>query len=179
MNFYKNHYGMIISSVVAYCISLLMASCAIVVDQLTFSVPLLIKNWGTAFLVISASGMIFPLTGWSFALGRKLGLKPETLPHVLLENFIATLVFNTTATLVLAGVNIYGNEAIEAAVAAGAAPSVTTIYVGTVLHDWPIMFVISYVAAFFVTKLAIKVAQSAVGGPLITKRSPQNPANQS
>lgn len=178
MNFYKNHYGMIISSVVAYCISLLMASCAIVVDHLTFSVPLLVKNWGTAFLVISASGMIFPLTGWSFALGRKLGLKPETLPHVLLENFIATLVFNTTATLVLAGVNIYGNEAIEAAVAAGAAPSVTAIYIGTVLHDWPIMFVISYIAAFFVTKLAIKVAQAAVGGPLITKHSPQHPNNQ-
>lgn len=178
MNFYKNHYGMIISSVIAYCVSLVMATCAIFVDHLTFSVPLLVRNWGTAFLVISASGMIFPLTDWSFALGRKLGLKPETLPHVMLENFIATLVFNTTATLILAGVNIYGNEAIEAAVAAGAAPSVNAIYIGTVLHDWPIMFVLSFVAAFFITKLAISVAKKAVGGPLITKRSPQNPATQ-
>lgn len=101
MNFYKNHYGMIISSVVAYFISLLMATCAIFVDHLTFSIPLLVKNWGTAFLVISVSGMVFPLTNWSFALGRRLGLKPETLPHVLLENFIATMVFNTTATLSL------------------------------------------------------------------------------
>ncbi|MCB7320702.1 hypothetical protein [Lacrimispora sp. 210928-DFI.3.58] len=177
MNFYKNHYGMIISSVVAYFISLLMATCAIFVDHLTFSIPLLVKNWGTAFLVISVSGMVFPLTNWSFALGRRLGLKPETLPHVLLENFIATMVFNTTATLVLAGVNIYGNPAIEAAVAAGAAPSVTAIYIGTLLHDWPVMFVISFIAAFFVTKLAIHVAQTTVGGPLITKRSPQNAVN--
>ncbi len=178
MNFYKNHYGMIISSVVAYCISLLMASCAIFVDHLPFSIPFLVKNWGTAFLVISVSGMIFPLTGWSFALGRRLRLKPETLPHILLENFIATLVFNTTATLVLAGVNIYGNEAIEAAVAAGAAPSVTAIYIQTVIHDWPIMFVLSFIAAFFVTKLAIRIAQAAVSGPLITKHSPQHPNNQ-
>lgn len=155
-----------------------MATCAIFVDHLDFSLPLLIRNWGTAFLVISASGMIFPLTDWSFALGRKFGWKPETLPHVLLENTIATLCFNTTATLVLAGVNIFGNEAIEAAVAAGAAPSVTAIYIGTVIHDWPIMFVISFVAALFVTKLAIHVAQITVGGPLITKRSPQNPQNQ-
>ena len=177
MNFYKNHYGMIISSVVAYFISLLMATCAIFVDHLTFSIPLLVKNWGTAFLVISVSGMVFPLTNWSFALGRRLGLKPETLPHVLLENFIATMVFNTTATLVLAGVNIYGNPAIEAAVAAGAASSVTAIYIGTLLHDWPVMFVISFIAAFFVTKLAIHVAQTTVGGPLITKRSPQNAVN--
>jgi hypothetical protein len=178
MNFYKNHYGMIISSVVAYCISLLMATCAIFVDHLSFSVPLLIKNWGTAFLVISVCGMVFPLTKWSFALGRSLGLKPETLPHVLLENLIATLVFNTAATLVLAGVNIFGNEAIEAAVAAGAAPSVMAIYMGTVTRDLPIMFVISFIAAFFVTKLAIHIAQKAVGGSLITKRSPQNVVNQ-
>ena len=65
MNFYKNHFGMIISSVVAICISLIMATSAIFVDKLTFTLPLLIKNWGTAFLVISLTGMAFPLTDWS------------------------------------------------------------------------------------------------------------------
>ena len=176
MNFYKNHFGMIISSVVALCLSLLMATTAIFVSHLVFSVPLLVRNWGTAFLTITVTGMIFPLTDWSFALGRKLGLKPETLPHVLLENFIATLFFNTTATLVLAAVNIYGNADIEAAVAAGAAPSVNVIYMGSVIHDWPIMFVISFVAALFVTKLAINIAKKAVGMNDLT--SPDSPQNQ-
>jgi hypothetical protein len=114
MNFYKNHFGMIISSVVAICISLIMATSAIFVDKLTFTLPLLIKNWGTAFLVISLTGMAFPLTDWSFALCRKMGLRPETLPHVLVENFVATLFFNTTATIVLTAVNVFHNPEIEA-----------------------------------------------------------------
>ena len=176
MNFYKNHFGMIISSVVALCLSLLMATTAIFVSHLVFSIPLLVRNWGTAFLVITVTGMVFPLTDWSFALGRRLGLKPETLPHVLLENFIATLFFNTTATMVLAAVNIYGIADIEAAVAAGAAPSVNVIYMSSVLHDWPIMFVISFVAALFVTKLAINIARKAVGRNDLT--SPDSPQNQ-
>ena len=117
MNFYKNHFGMIISSVVAICISLIMATSAIFVDKLTFTLPLLIKNWGTAFLVISLTGMAFPLTDWSFALGRKMGLRPETLPHVLVENFVATLFFNTTATIVLTAVNVFHKPEIEADVA--------------------------------------------------------------
>ncbi len=176
MNFYKNHFGMIISSVIAICLSLLMATAAIFVSNLVFSVPLLVRNWGTAFLTITLTGMIFPLTDWSFAIGRMLGLKPETLPHVLLENFVATLFFDTTATLVLAAVNIFGNADIEMAVAAGAAPSMKAIYLASVIHDWPIMFVISYIAAFFVTKLAIRIAKAAVGANDLT--SPDSPQNQ-
>lgn len=149
MNFYKNHFGMIISSVVAICISLIMAASAIFVDRLTFTVPLLIRNWGTAFLVISLTGMAFPLTDWSFALGRKMGLRPETLPHVLVENFVATLFFNTTATIVLTAVNVFHNPEIEAAVAAGFLPNTLTAFVQGVLHDWPIMFIISYVFCLF------------------------------
>ena len=114
MNFYKNHFGMIISSVVAICISLIMATSAIFVDKLTFTLPLLIKNWGTAFLVISLTGMAFPLTDWSFALCRKMGLRPETLPHVLVENFVATLFF-----LVLAGMLEYVGQGLLAAAFAG------------------------------------------------------------
>ena len=173
MNFYKNHFGMVISSVVAICISLIMATAAIYVAHLEFSVPALIKNWGTAFLTISLTGMLLPLTDWSFALGRKLGLKPETFPHVLLENAVATLFFNTTATLVLTAVNVFNNPAIEGAVAAGALPSVSAVFWSGVVHDWPIMFVISYIFALFVTKLAIKIATTSVGN-LKTAESPQN-----
>lgn len=173
MNFYKNHFGMVISSVVAICISLIMAVAAIFVAHLEFSIPSIVKNWGTAFLTISLTGMLLPLADWGFALGRKFGLKPETLPHVLLENAVATLFFNTTATLVLTAVNVFNNPAIEGAVAAGALPSVTAVFWSGVIHDWPIMFVISYIFAFFVTKLAIKVAMASVGN-LKTAESPQN-----
>lgn len=177
MNFYKNHFGMIVSSVIALSVSLIMATAAIFVDHLTFTIPLWLKNWGTAFLVITICGMVFPLTNWSFALGKKLGLKPETLPHILLENTIATLVFNLFATLVLAGVNIFANPEIAGAIEAGYLPfkSVPDMYLKTVLRDLPIMFVISFIAAFFITKVAISVAKKALGVPtLATEESPQN-----
>ena len=154
-----------------------MATAAIFVDHLTFTIPLWLKNWGTAFLVITICGMVFPLTNWSFALGKKLGLKPETLPHILLENTIATLVFNLFATLVLAGVNIFANPEIAGAIEAGYLPfkSVPDMYWKTVLRDLPIMFVISFIAAFFITKVAISIAKKALGVPtLATEESPQN-----
>ena len=176
MNFYKNHFGMIVSSVIALSVSLIMATAAIFVDHLTFTIPLWLKNWGTAFLVITICGMVFPLTNWSFALGKKLGLKPETLPHILLENTIATLVFNLFATLVLAGVNIFANPEIAGAIEAGYLPfkSVPDMYWKTVLRDLPIMFVISFIAAFFITKVAISIAKKALGVPtLATEESPQ------
>lgn len=165
---YKSHFGMVVSSVIAICVSFFMASAAIYVDHLEFSLPLLVRNWGTAFMVITFTGMIFPLTPWAFALCRKLGLKPETLPHILVENAVNTLFFNTTATLVLAAVNIFANAQIEAAIAAGALPfpSVTSFYWATVLHDWPIMFLISYIVAFFVTKIALRIAKDSVAAAM-------------
>lgn len=173
LNFYKNHFGMIIASVVALVISLIMATCAIFVSGQTFIVSSLVKNWGTAFLVITLTGMIIPMTSISFAIGKKLNLKPETLPHVLLENFVATFFNNTFATLVLAAVNVFGNAEIEAAVAAGYIPSVSAVYLESVLHDWPIMFVISFIAALPVTKIAVSIAKK-VFGELKSAESPQN-----
>ena len=92
---------------------------------------------------------------------------------MLLENFVATLFFNTTATIVLTAVNVFNNPEIEGAVAAGFLPSTSAVFVQGVIHDWPIMFVISYIFAFFVTKAAIKIARSAVG-ELKSPHSPQN-----
>lgn len=173
MNFYKNHFGMIISSVVALCLSCIMATCAVFVGGRAFIVTDWVKNWGTAFLTITITGMLIPLTDISFAIGKKLNLKPESTPHVLLENFVATLFFNTTATCVLAAVNVFGNTEIEAAVAAGYLPSVSTAYWESVFHDWPIMFVISFIAAIPVTKIAIAIAKK-VFGELKSSHSPQN-----
>ena len=165
---YKSHFGMVVSSVIAICVSFVMAASAIVVDQLTFTLPLFVRNWGTAFLVITLTGMAFPLTPWAWALCRKWNIKPETLPHILIENAVNTVFFNTTATLILAAVNIFDNAGIEAAIAAGHLPfaSVTDMYVKTCIRDWPIMFVISYVVAFFITKIALRIAGESVAAAM-------------
>lgn len=157
MRAYEDHFGMVTSTIIAISLSLVMATAAIFVDHLDFGIPLLIRNWGTAFLVITVTGWIFPLTEWSNKLCGKLHVK-HALVHGLIEDFVATLFFNLNATLVLAYVNLFDNPEIEAAVEAGAIPGVGFLYRQTVLHDLVIMFVISFVIAFFVTRFAVKVA---------------------
>lgn len=171
MRSYKNHFSMIIASVIAIVLSLIMSASAIFIDNLTFSIPLAVKNWGTCFLVITLTGLIFPLSDWSFALCRVMKLKPMTFLHILVENFVMTFFFNTFATLVLAAVNIFGSSQLAEAAAAGQIPSVSFVYWNTVLHDWWIMFIISFIIAFFVTKLAIKIAIASTGiDPMATHR---------
>lgn len=58
--------------------------------------------------------------------------------------------------------------------AAGFIPSVSGLFWQNVIHDWPIMFAISYVFAFFVTKVALRIAMAAVGSDLKSEHSPQN-----
>lgn len=157
MRAYENHFGMVTSTIIAISLSLVMATAAIFVDHLDFGIPLLIRNWGTAFLVITVTGWIFPLTEWSNQICKSLHVK-RALVRGLIEDFVATIFFNLNATLVLAYVNLFDNSEIEKAVAAGAVPSTGFLYRQTVLHDLPIMFVISYVIAFFVTRFAVKVA---------------------
>lgn len=161
---YKSHFGMVVASVIAIFVSCVLALSAIFIDHLGFTLPLFIRNWGTAFMVITFTGLICPLTPWAFAICKKIGLKPDTLPHILVENAVNTLIYNTTATLILAAVNIFDNARIEGAIAAGALPfnSVTAFYIHTVLHDFPITFAIAYVFAFVITKLAIRVAKESV-----------------
>ena len=148
---FKNHFGMVVSTVIALILSFCMATSAIFVDQLTFTVPLMIKNWGTAFLVIMLTSIVFPtkMLGDKLALACKL--KPNTFGFGLVANLIPTLFYNTFATLVLAAVNIFCNEHIPAE-AQGA------IYLSTIGRDLIIMFVISYVLALIAEKIAIKVA---------------------
>ena len=62
---------------------------------------------------------------------------------------------------------------IAVAAAAGFIPSVSAVYTQSVIHDWPIMFIISYIFAFFVTKAAIKIARSSVGGAEIPPFTPE------
>ncbi|MDO4567234.1 MAG: hypothetical protein Q4B42_07875 [Oscillospiraceae bacterium] len=165
MSFFKNHFRMVMTCILAFCLSLIMATSAIFIANLNFTIPLLVRNWGTVFLVIMITGFLCPLTQWSFALCDKLKIKPGTLAHDLIDDLVASLIFNSAATFVMAAVNIFGNAEIEAAVAAGALPSVQAVYWSTVLHDWPITFVISYIVAFFVMKIAERIAVKAAGPP--------------
>jgi uncharacterized PurR-regulated membrane protein YhhQ (DUF165 family) len=125
-----------------------MATTAIFWDHLDFSIELLVRNWGTAFLTIMIITVFLPVKLWGDMLAGKIGLKQKTFPFGLVSNVIPTLFYNTGATLVLAGVNIPGGFA---------AP----FYWEVIAHDWLAMFVVSYVLSLIAEALAIKVAIAA------------------
>jgi hypothetical protein len=71
-------------------------------------------------------------------------LKPRTLPFGLVSNLIPTFFYNTCATLVLTGVNIPGGFA---------AP----FYWQAVLHDYFMMYLVSYVLSLIAEAIALKL----------------------
>jgi hypothetical protein len=122
-----------------------MASTAIIWDHLLFSIELLVRNWGTAFLTIMIITVILPVKFWGDMLAGKIGLKPKKLSFGLVSNLIPTLFYNTGATLVLVGVNIPGGFA---------AP----FYWAAFWHDYFVMYAVSYVLSLIAEAIAIKVA---------------------
>jgi hypothetical protein len=145
MVFFKNHFGMVISMIIALILSLCMASTAIIWDHLPFSIELLVRNWGTAFLTIIAITILIPGKMWGDKLAGALKLKQGTLPFGMVSNLVPTLFYNTGATLVLVGVNV-----------TFAAP----FYWQAVLHDYFVMYAVSYVLSLIAEAIALKLAVS-------------------
>lgn len=144
--FFRNHFGMVVSIVIAMLLSVCMAATAIFWDHLEFSIELLLRNWGTAFLTIMLISVFLPVKIWGDKLAAKLGLKPGTLPFGLVSNLVPTLFYNTGATLILVGVNV-----------GFAAP----FYWQAVLADYGVMYVISYVLSLVAERIGMVVAGQA------------------
>jgi hypothetical protein len=143
MVFFKNHFGMVMSLIIALILSICMATTAIVWDHLPFSIELLLRNWGTAFLTIAIISIILPVKRWGDLFAGVLKLKPRTLPFGLLSNLIPTFFYNTGATLVLVGVNV---------------TFTAPFYWQVVLHDYLMMYLVSYVLSLIAEGIALKLA---------------------
>jgi hypothetical protein len=149
LRFFKNHFGIVVSIVIALFLSISMASTAIIYDHLDFSIELLIRNWGTAFLTIIIITILIPGKMWGDALAGKIGLKPMTFPFGLVSNLVPTLFYNTGATLVLVGVNV-----------GFSAP----FYWAAFAHDFGVMYLVSYVLSLIAEAIAVKVAIASCMG---------------
>ena len=153
IKFFRNHFGMIVSIVIALILSLCMASVATVRasnPDMPLTVEWIIRNWGTAFLTIMIVSMVVPGKMWGDALAGQLSLKPGTLPVGLVSNLVPTLFYNTAATLVLVGVNV-----------GFSAP----YYWAAVAADYVLMFVISYVLSLIAERIGMLVAVKATVAP--------------
>ncbi|MGN1018845.1 MAG: hypothetical protein ACI4O7_00605 [Aristaeellaceae bacterium] len=150
LKFFRNHFGMVVSIIIALILSLCMSATATVKTALTQGVAVevetLVRNWGTAFLVIMLISVCLPVKMWGDQFAAAIRLRQNTLPFGLVSNLVPTLFYNTGATLVLVGVNV-----------GFSAP----YYWSAVAGDYLLMYVISYVLSLLAERLGMVIAQKA------------------
>lgn len=150
LKFFRNHFGMVVSIIIALILSLCMSATATVKTALMAGTAVqaetLVRNWGTAFLVIMLISVFLPVKMWGDQFAAAVKLRHNTLPFGLVSNLIPTLFYNTGATLVLVGVNV-----------GFSAP----YYWAAVAGDYLLMFEISYVLSLVAEWLGMVIAQKA------------------
>lgn len=138
---FKSHYGETVTVVLSLVMGLIMAVAAIFVDHLSFHFGNLFSIWGMIVLVILIVSIIIPYKAWSEKLTGLVCKSRDGIAWKLVENILPSLILNTCNTVIVSAANILFNEAIPAEVRMGE-------WTQGILHDWPITFVISYLAAF-------------------------------
>lgn len=161
MKQFDSHFNMVVSTVIAIVLSLLMSTFVFFLDRIPWTVQDALKSWGSSYLIITLTGWIFPLNTWSQKLSDMFHFKRSSVKAALTANTVNSLFFNFFTTVIMTAVNMYGNPSIEAAVSAGAAPSVTSMVISSVIHDLPLTFVFSFICAWLITKPALKIARRA------------------
>ena len=150
LKFFRNHFGMVVSIIIALILSLCMFATATVKTALmagaAVQLETLVRNWGTAFLVIMLISVLLPVKMWGDQFSAAVKLRQNTLPFGLVSNLIPTLFYNTGATLVLVGVNVGFSS---------------SIYWAAVAGDYLLMFVISYVLSLVAERRGMVIAQKA------------------
>lgn len=56
MKAFNNHFGMVVSTIIAIVLSFLLSEFAISWDHIPWTVPRAIQNWGTCYLIITLTG---------------------------------------------------------------------------------------------------------------------------
>ena len=153
---FKSHFGETVVVVIALIMGLVMSLAAIFLNHLPLNFSTVFSIWGLVVLVVLLVSIVLPYKAWS---ARLIGafLAEGTPAYRLADNIFPSLIFNTFNTVVISGVNILYNDAIPAA-------QQTSIWIQSILHDWPIMFVVSYFAALFAEAMGVCVAKKCCTG---------------
>ena len=138
---FKSYYKETVIVSLAIAMGLFMSLASILVDHLPFNYSTVFSNWAMITLVIMLVSIFVPYKEWSGNLTRLICKDEKSISFKLIDNILPSLVLNTCNTVFVSAANILYNEAIPAELQ-------LTHWVQGIIHDWPIMFVVSYLAAF-------------------------------
>lgn len=157
---FKNHFGETVTVVLAIIMGLIMAFAIIIIDHLAINFSVVFQIWSMITLVILLVSAVVPYKAWSIRFTALFHLKEGSIAYRIVENILPSLILNTFNTVIVSATSVFFNEAIPASEQAG-------VWLHGIIHDWPITFVISYLAAF--------VAEAA--GKLVAERYCLTPSN--
>ncbi len=148
----KSHFGETVTVVLAILMGFIMAFAAVIAGHLAVNFSNVFKIWAMITLVILLASILMPYKDWSARLTGTVVHNKESILYKIVDNILPSLILNTCNTVVVSGANILYNEAIPAEAQMGA-------WMEGIIHDWPIMFVVSYFAAFLAEAAGIWVAE--------------------
>lgn len=149
---FKNHFGETVIVVLSLVMGFIMSVAVIMIDGLALNFSNVFKIWAMITLVILLVSIIIPYKEWSGKLTGMICKTEGSITYKLVDNILPSLILNTCNTVIVSAANILYNEAI---------PANLQIHEWTqgILHDWPITFVVSYLAAFVAETIGTWVAK--------------------
>ncbi|MBR1780638.1 MAG: hypothetical protein IJ751_04450 [Oscillospiraceae bacterium] len=151
---FRNHFEETVTVVLAIVMGLIMSVASIFVDHLAFHFSNLFRNWAMITMVILLVSIALPYKEWSARFTGRFPVRRGGIPYRLIDNILPSLILNTCNTLIVSAANIFYNEMIPAQEQMGH-------WLHGIVHDWPIMLVVSYLGAFLAEAIGVRVARSA------------------
>lgn len=149
---FKSHFGETVTVVLAIVMGFIMALASIIANQRALNISSVFQVWSMITFVIILASIIFPYKDWSEKFTSLFHVGEKSLSYKLIDNILPSLLLNTCNTLIVSAANIFYNETIPAEVW-------MKEWMKGIIHDWPIMFVVSYLAAFAAEAAGKWVAQ--------------------
>ena len=149
---FKNHFSETVVVILSIAMGFMMSLACIVVDRLPFHFPNVFKLWAMITLVILLVSIVVPYKDWSARFTALFPVEKGGIPYKMIDNILPSLILNTCNTVIVSAANVFYNEAIPAEMQMGH-------WIQGIIHDWPIMFVVSYCAAFLAEALGVWVAK--------------------
>ena len=153
---FESHFGETVTVVLAIVMGFIMAFAVIIIDHLNLNFSTVFQIWSMVTLVILLVSTVIPYKAWSEQFTALFHLKDGNIVYRMVENILPSLILNTFNTVVVSAANVLFNEAIPASEQMG-------IWLHRIVHDWPLTFVVSYLAAFLAEAVGKYVANRYCG----------------